>query len=205
MGDQIELPDQLPTTAVIAAIKHVVDHTHEGVDVGHHFIGALLEELGLLKRGPASENPSVTLSDFYTHRAQAVLVVDPDADPAIVDFVQVLLADGGTGAARHEFVGPVAAGEEIIGRHIQDRADLVIVVRTERHPSREVTTAARLAREHGKPLLALVLPGLDAGVEAIEVQELEPTPSDPAAARLDALRRWSVELPKRFGHPISEE
>src|SRR5437879_27360 len=93
---------------------------------------------------------------FHSHKAKAVLVADPDASPDLIRFAQTLLMDGGTGVRM----------QELDGRYIRDIADLVVVLCTQREPSSEVVTAVNLAREHGKPLHALVEAGSGCKIDA---------------------------------------
>jgi hypothetical protein len=44
---EVELPEHIPTGAAIGALHHVLDHGHDGVDPIQHFLGALVDQLGL--------------------------------------------------------------------------------------------------------------------------------------------------------------
>jgi hypothetical protein len=142
------------------------------------------------------------LKDFYSHKAKALLVADPDCPPDQLAFVRDLLVTGGTGTGSHEFVGSVSVYEEIIEREIADQADFVVVLRTERQPSREVKTAVRLADAHKKAVQVLTVRGLQPGVLADEYHEIEATPPSDLSMASQELLRWSVELPKRYGHAL---
>jgi hypothetical protein len=139
------------------------------------------------------------LDEFFSHRARALLVADPDTDPALVKFVQDLLANGGTGAEQFQTTGPNAYYEEMMAATLEDHIDAVVVLRFEPTPSREVLTAVRLARAEGKPIQALVVPDISA---AVDVDETLPIQLDPSWAGRQELYRWGATFAQRYGHPI---
>src|SRR5712691_8734176 len=117
------------------------------------------------------------MGEFHRHEARAVLVADPDCPPDLLEFARDLLVTGGTGAASFQSTGPQRSYEEILALQIADNSDLVVVLRTEPRPSREVLTAARLARSSRKPLHTLVQVGVESGVQADESHAIEIDPS----------------------------
>jgi hypothetical protein len=47
------LPNQIPTAAAFAALRHILNHGHDGVDPEDHFGGVLVDLLGLGQADPA--------------------------------------------------------------------------------------------------------------------------------------------------------
>lgn len=143
---------------------------------------------------PAALNGyAAAVSSTRTHKARALLVTDPSADRWLLDFARQIVGYGGTGVERQQDTElmPEAIGTE--------QVDLVVVVRSERGPSREVLRAALLAREHGKPVHALVASGVQLGLEVDEVHVVD---GGPSWESLQELHDWASSLSKRFGKPM---
>lgn len=137
---------------------------------------------------------------FHERRARALVVADPDADPALIDKVSDVLVTAGVGT--HSvglLVGDRVRWEhELLRPDIARSTDVVVILRTESAPSREVLIAAVAARDLKKPLHALHVPGIEVGVV---VDEAHPIEIDASYDDLGALRRWAIDLVKRYGHP----
>jgi hypothetical protein len=146
----------------------------------------------------------MSMADFYSHRARAFLIADPDADPELISFVQDLLATGGTGVPSYQMhQGTQQVYEEQLRVYIGLlQTDVVILLRTERQPSREVLTALRIARAAEKPVQALVMEGITAGIEVDELHVIKADPNDQSWPGLQDLRSWAIDFPKRYGHSI---
>lgn len=143
------------------------------------------------------------MADFFSHRARAFLVADPDTDPELIWFVQDLLATAGTGVPNYQHQGTQQVYEEQLRAYIgMPQTDVVILLRTERQPSREVLTALRIAREAEKPVQALVKEGITAGIEVDEIHIIQADPNDQSWHGLQDLRLWAIDFPKRYGHSI---
>jgi len=142
----------------------------------------------------------------FTHRARALVIADPDADPALLRLAQDLLATGGTGPEGFETTGPQPHLESQLAVTL-DRDDIngLVVLRTERRPSREVQTAVALARARGKPVHALVVPGITTGIEASESHPIALDPTDetrPSDEFRQELYQWGATYAPRFGHKV---
>jgi len=141
------------------------------------------------------------MADFFSHRARALLIADPDTDPALVELAQDLLATGGTTPEGFQTTGPPAHFEEVVAATIEHHIDAVVVLRSELSPSREVLAAVRLARAKGKPVQALVVEGITPGINVDELHAIQADPNDQSWHGLQDLRGWAIDFPKRFGHP----
>lgn len=139
------------------------------------------------------------MTGFHTHKARALLVADPDCPPDLLEFVRDLLVTGGTGALSLESTGSAEYYEELIERHITDKVDLVVILRTEQTPSRQVRTAIRLAAAHRKAAHVLVVRGLPPKVDADEYHIVELVPPAELGQASQELLRWASELAKRYG------
>lgn len=135
---------------------------------------------------------------FHTHQARALLAADPASDPSVVAYVDQLLVEGGTEVNHWEPADEHATeGPEVDPRQV----DAVILVRSEPRPSRRLQAAARFAAAHDLPLYALVLPGVDVGLAVAEVLQVPRERPSPAMTTLNRLLIWSLELPRKHGHP----
>jgi hypothetical protein len=144
----------------------------------------------------------VSLKDFQTHKARALLVADPDCPPDLLEFVRDLLVTGGTGAQAFSTTGPPAHLEDAMA-HLMEVSDMVVLLRSEKQPSREVLTAARVAKDHEKPIQVLVVRGIRTEVmDAEEYQIVDLVPPKELGQASQDLLRWAAELPKRYGHPL---
>lgn len=130
---------------------------------------------------------------WHSYKARAFLVSDPDANPDLIALAQDLLVTGGTGTGGLSTTGGPEHLEANLSAHI-GLSDAVVLLRTERVPSREVLGAHLLAREAQKPVHALVAPGVTVGVTVDEVREITLPPS------LELIK-WAAEFAQRFGHP----
>jgi hypothetical protein len=139
---------------------------------------------------------------FHSHKARALLVADPDCPPDLLDFARDLLVTGGTGPVTYSSTGTPAHYEEMIERDIADQADLVIVLRTQPVPSREVLTAVRIAEANHRAVHVLVVRGLPPKVDADEYHIVELVPPAELGQASQELLRWAAQLPKRYGHPL---
>lgn len=146
----------------------------------------------------------MSLSDFFSHRARVLLVADPDTDHELIAFAQDLLVTGGTGAMNYQMHQSTEEdyAEQLRTYIALPDVDAVILLRTERQPSREVLTALRIAREAKKPVQALVLEGITPGIEVDETHVLQADSNDQSWQGLQDLRRWAIDFPQRYGHSI---
>jgi hypothetical protein len=142
----------------------------------------------------------------FTHRARVLLIADPDADPALLRLAQDLLVTGGTGPEGFETTGPQSHLEAQLAAHL-GRVDIdgLVVLRTERHPCREVQTAVALARARGKPVHVLVVAGITPAIEADESHPIALDPTDetrPSDEFRQDLYQWGSTFAQRFGHKM---
>jgi hypothetical protein len=142
----------------------------------------------------------------FSHRARVLIIADPDANPALLRLAQDLLATGGTGSEGFETTGPQSHLEGQLATHL-DRSDIdgLVVLRTERKPSREVQTAVALARARGKPVHVLVVAGITSGIEATESHPIALDPTDetrPSNELRQELYQWGATYAQRFGHQL---
>jgi hypothetical protein len=61
-----ELPAQIPTAAAIEAAQHMISHGHDGIDPVQHFLGALVDALGLADKDLAAAERAVVQA-FTAH------------------------------------------------------------------------------------------------------------------------------------------
>jgi hypothetical protein len=147
--------------------------------------------------GPLLAIDLITMSSiFRERRARVVLAADPKVEPALMAGIEDALRSAGTNV---RLVTPAQGDLEtwmqvLLPRDITE-ADVVIVVRTESVPSRDVSVVADTARVFKKPIHVLHLPTVDAGVPVDEVQLIvaAPTPED-----LRELAGWASRLAKRY-------
>jgi hypothetical protein len=130
---------------------------------------------------------------WHSYKARAFLVSDPDANPDLVALAEDLLVTGGTGAGGFSTTGGPEHLEANLSAHI-GLSDAVVLLRTDRVPSREVLAAHQLAREAQKPVHALAAPGITVGVTVDEMHEITLPPSP-------ELIQWAATFAQRFGHP----
>jgi hypothetical protein len=130
------------------------------------------------------------VSDRPAARARALLVADPDADPALVRSARAILAWGQVAVSQQSSTGDSQEYKQsLLKASIEDpEIDLVIVLRSERQPSREVQQAAMLCGEIGKPIHALVARGITPAVDVGEVH----TGPGPRAVHSDPARHSAL-------------
>ena len=112
----------------------------------------------------------------FTHRARALVIADPDADPALLRLAQDLLATGGTGPEGFETTGP--------------------------QPHLESQLAVTLDRDD---INGLVVPGITTGIEASESHPIALDPTDetrPSDEFRQELYQWGATYAPRFGHKV---
>jgi hypothetical protein len=130
-------------------------------------------------------------------RARVVLAADPKVDPALMVGIEGALRSA---RANVRLVTPAQGDLEtwmqvLLPRDITE-ADLVIVVRTESAPSRDVSLVADTARVFKKPIHVLHLPAVNVGIPADGSQTITaaPTPTE-----IRELARWASGLAKSSG------
>jgi hypothetical protein len=136
-------------------------------------------------------------SIFRERRARVVLAADPKVDPALMAGIEDALRSARMNV---RLVTPAQGDLEtwmqvLLPRDITE-ADVVIVVRTESKPSRDVSLVADTARVFKKPIHVLHLPTVDVGIPADGAQTIAaaPTPTD-----LRELARWASGLANSYG------
>ncbi len=140
------------------------------------------------------------MSDRPAARARALLVADPDADPALVRSARAILAWGQVAVSQQSSTGDSNEYKQSrLKASIEDpEIDLVIVLRSERQPSHEVQQAAMLCGEIGKPVHALVARGV---APAVHVGEVHMIALDIRWETEHDLHNWAGSLNLRFGNP----
>ncbi len=133
------------------------------------------------------------------YRARAQLVADVDADPRLVQSVTDLLVPAGVGVSRlQRLIMDESVWLSILGAKLE-AADVVVVLRTETGPTRDVLDAVTLATDLRRPIAVLHLPGLDPQLSAKDVREFG---LDLSYQGLGKLREWALGLARKYGHKL---
>jgi hypothetical protein len=149
-------------------------------------------------RGPLLAIDQIMMSSiFRERRARVVLAADPKVDPALMAGIEDALRSAPTNV---RLVTPAQGDLEtwiqvLLPRDITE-ADVVIVVRTESKPSRDVSLVADTARVFKRPIHVLHLPTVDVGIPADGAQTIAAAPTP---ANLRELARWASGLAKTYG------
>lgn len=136
-------------------------------------------------------------SIFRERHARVVLATDPKIDPALIARIEDALRSARTNVRlvtpAH---GDLATWMQVLLPRDITEADVVVVVRTEQVPSRDVSLVADTARVFKTPIHVLHLSTVNAGIPADGSQTIAaaPTPTD-----LRELARWAADLAKSYG------